>query len=84
MCDGEQVAETSRDAPHPILRPRGGVFLMSASGRKRTLKTAIFQALERPYMDSPSFASKLWVADMARLHTYIRPLSWHTFIDAGP
>jgi len=28
-----------------------------------------------PYMDSSSFASKLWVAAMARLHTYI---------DAGP
>ena len=26
------------------------------------------------YMDSPSFASKLYLADMVRLHTYIRPL----------
>jgi len=25
-------------------------------------------------MDSPSFASKLYLADMVRLHTYIRPL----------
>ena len=29
---------------------------------------------ECPYMDSPSFASKLYLADMVRLHTYIRPL----------
>ena len=27
-----------------------------------------------PYMDSSSFASNLYLADMARLHTYIRPL----------
>jgi hypothetical protein len=27
-----------------------------------------------PYVDSSSFASKLYLADMARLHTYIRPL----------
>ena len=30
--------------------------------------------IECPYMDSSSFASKLYLADMARLHTYIRPL----------
>jgi hypothetical protein len=28
---------------------------------------------KRPYMDSSSFASKLYLAIMARLHTYIRP-----------
>ena len=33
-----------------------------------------FQKLQRPYMDSPSFASNLYLTDMARLHTYIRPL----------
>ena len=33
------------------------------------------QNRECPYMDSPSFASNLYLADMARLHTYIRPLT---------
>ncbi len=35
------------------------------------------------YMDSPSFASNLYLADMVRLHTYIRPLKL-AYVDAGP
>jgi len=40
-----------------------------------TLQTLpVERDIECPYMDSSSFASKLYLADMARLHTYIRPL----------
>jgi len=44
---------------------------------------AVIALSECPYMDSPSFASKLYLADMARLHTYIRPLEL-AYVDAGP
>ena len=38
---------------------------------------------ERPYMDSPSFASTLLDGDEVRLLTYIRPLEL-AYVDAGP
>jgi len=40
-------------------------------------------ANDRPYMDSPSFASTLLDGDEVRLLTYIRPLEL-ACIDAGP
>ncbi len=50
---------------------------MQSIDRLVTSLLALFAAktglLQRPYMDSSSFASKLCLAIMARLHTYIRP-----------
>ncbi len=50
--------------------PTIGLFRSRADNRRGAVSTRI----QCPYMDSPSFASKLYLADMARLHTYIRPL----------